>query len=151
MPVATTALFLCFASAAVLASEPTPKDAVAMVERAAAVMKEKGKDELFKRLMAKSPEFLQGSLYVYARDLKTGIMLAHPANPTLVGKDLTDVPDTNGKIFRREILDLAARQGKGWVDYTYRNPANGKVEPKTTYILRVDDIVLHAGVYKPAN
>jgi signal transduction histidine kinase len=103
---------------------------------------------LFKRIDAKDSEFVQGSLYLYARDLKSGAVLAHPMNPALIGKDLTDVPDTNGKKYRREILELAAKQGKGWVDYTYKNPTTGKIEPKTTYILRVDDIVLEAGIYK---
>jgi signal transduction histidine kinase len=133
---------------AAAASEPTEKDAIALVEKGAAAMKAKGKIELFKRIDAKDSEFVQGSLYLYARDLKSGAVLAHPMNPALIGKDLTDVPDTNGKKYRREILELAAKQGKGWVDYTYKNPATGKIEPKTTYILRVDDIVLEAGIYK---
>lgn len=147
----TLAATLCMAGAAgtaLASAEPTEKDAIAMVEKGAALMKSKGKDELIKKVAAKDPEFVQGSLYVYVRDLKSGVVLAHPINPAIVGKDLTDVPDTNGKKYRREILELAAKQGKGWVDYTYKNPATGKVEPKTTYILKVDDVVLEAGIYK---
>jgi hypothetical protein len=30
----------------------------------------------------------------------------------------------------------------------YKNPASGKIEPKTTYILRVNDVVLEAGIYR---
>jgi signal transduction histidine kinase len=91
---------------------------------------------------------VQGSLYVDMRDLHTGIVLAHPINPSIVGKDLTDVPDASGKKYRREIIELAAKKGKGWVDYMYKNPESGKIEPKTTYILRVGDAVLEAGIYK---
>ena len=58
------------------------------------------------------------------------------------------MPDASGKKYRREIIDLAAKKGSGWVDYQYKNPATGKLEPKTTYILRVGDIVLEAGIYK---
>ena len=141
------ALSLAFAAAAA-ASEPTEKDAIAMTEKGAAVVKSKGKEEMMKRISAKDPEFLQGSLYVDIRDLKSGIVLAHPINASIVGKDLTDVPDASGKKYRREIIELAAAKGKGWVDYQYRNPTNGKIEPKTTYILRVDDVVLEAGIYK---
>ena len=144
----TLGLSLGFASPAVLANEPTEKDAIAMAERGAEVVRTKGKDELAKRLMAKDPDFLQGSLYIDIRDIKTGIVLAHPYNPSIVGKDLTDVPDANGKKYRREIIELAAAKGKGWVDYQYKNPTSGKIEPKTTYILRVDDVVLEAGIYK---
>ena len=143
-----TALCLALASTCALANEPTEKDAIAMAERGAALMKSKGKAEMMKKINAKDPDFVQGELYVDMRDIKTGIVLAHPYNPSIVGKDLTDVPDANGKKYRREIIELAATKGKGWVDYQYKNPTSGKIEPKTTYILRVDDVVLEAGIYK---
>lgn len=147
--VTATALCLAFATNCALASaEPTEKDAVAMAERGAALVKAKGKEEMMKRITAKDPDFVQGSLYVDLRDVKTGIVLAHPYNASIVGKDLTDVPDANGKKYRREIIELAAAKGKGWVDYQYKNPTSGKIEPKTTYILLVDGVILEAGLYK---
>ena len=145
---AVVATALTLSCAAAFASEPTEKDAIAMAERGAAMVKAKGKDEVMKRITAKDPEFVQGSLYIDMRDVKTGIVLAHPYNPSIVGKDLTDVPDANGKKYRREIIELAAAKGKGWVDYQYKNPTTGKIEPKTTYILLVDGVVLEAGLYK---
>lgn len=145
---ATAALCLSLLSANVLANEPTEKDAISMAERGAAYFKAHGKDELMKAITAKNPDFSQGSLYIDLRDIKTGIVLAHPHNPSIVGKDLTDVPDANGKKYRREIIELAAAKGKGWVDYMYKNPVTQKIEPKTTYILKVDDFVLEAGIYK---
>lgn len=141
-------LSLALVAAPVLANAPTEKDAIAMVERGVALVKAKGKDEMMKKINAKDAEYVQGELYIDMRDLKTGIVLAHPYNPSIVGKDLTDVPDANGKKYRREIIDVAAAKGKGWVDYQYKNPTSGKIEPKTTYIQRVDDVVLEAGIYK---
>lgn len=136
------------AMASAHASEPTEKDAIAMVEKGVAFIKQHGKDRFIEKISAKDPEFVQGPLYVDIRDLQSGIVLAHPVNPTIVGKDLTDVPDASGKKYRREIIELAARKGKGWVDYMYKNPTTGKIEPKTTYIQRVGDAVLEAGIYK---
>jgi signal transduction histidine kinase len=43
---------------------------------------------------------------------------------------------------------VARGSGKGWVDYKFRNPTTGKVAPKSTYVLRVDDVALEAGIYK---
>ena len=143
-----TALCLGLACSGALANEPREKDAIAMAERGAALIKSKGKEEMMKRINAKDPDFVQGQLYVDLRDVKTGIVLAHPYNPSIVGKDLVDVPDANGKKYRREIIELAAAKGKGWVDYQYKNPSTGKIEPKTTYILLVDGVVLEAGIYK---
>jgi cytochrome c len=143
--VAATALFNLSAASA---AEPTEKDAIAMAEKGAAFMKANGKDAMIKKINAKDPDIIQGSLYVDMRDINTGIVLAHPVNPSIVGKDLTDVPDASGKKYRREIIELAAKKGSGWVDYQYKNPTSGKIEPKTTYILRVGDVVLEAGIYK---
>ncbi|NVM75597.1 signal transduction histidine kinase [Duganella sp. SG902] len=130
------------------ASEPTEKDAIAMAEKGAAFIKANGQEAFIKKIAAKDPDYLQGSLYVDIRDIRTGIVLAHPVNPSIVGKDLTDIPDASGKKYRREIIELAAKKGHGWVDYQYKNPTTGKIEPKTTYILRVGDVVLEAGIYK---
>jgi len=144
----TAALCLAIATTPAFANAPTEKDAIAMVERGVALVKAKGKDEMMKKINAKDAEYVQGELYMDIRDLKTGIVLAHPYNPSIVGKDLTDVPDANGKKYRREIIELAAAKGKGWVDYQYKNPTSGKIEPKTTFIQRVDDVVLEVGIYK---
>ncbi|NHZ80462.1 cache type 2 domain-containing protein [Massilia sp. CCM 8695] len=143
-----TALCFTFAAGVACAAEPTEKDAIAMVERGVALIKAKGKEEMVKRINAKDKDFVQGELYIDMRDLQTGIVLAHPINPSIVGKDLTDVPDASGKKYRRDIINLGQSKGKGWVDYQYKNPTNGKIEPKTTYIQRVDDVVLEAGIYK---
>ena len=129
------------------ANEPTEKDATGLVEKGVTFMKAKGKEEMIKRINAKDPEYVQGSLYLVMRDDK-GVVLANPVNPAMIGKDLLDVPDVDGKLFRREILEVAKTKGKGWVDYKFKNPASGKVEAKTTYIYKVGDVTLEAGIYK---
>ena len=129
------------------AAEPSEKDAVAMVEKGAGFMKANGKDDMIKRINSKDADYVQGALYLTMRDQK-GVILANPVNPAMIGKDLVDVPDADGKLFRREILELAKSKGKGWVDYKFKNPASGKVEAKTTYIYQVGDVTLEAGIYK---
>lgn len=146
-PLASFAVLAALALSA-HAADPTEKDAIAMAEKGAAYIKANGQDAFLKKIAAKDPDYLQGALYVDVRDIKTGIVLAHPVNPSIVGKDLTDIPDASGKKYRREIIELAAKKGHGWVDYQYKNPTTGKIEPKTTYILRVGDVVLEAGIYK---
>lgn len=145
---ATTLSLAIAAGSTFAATEPTKADAIAMTERGAALIKAKGRQEMVNMINARHPDYVQGSLYIDMRDLYTGIVLAHPINNSIVGKDLTDIPDAGGKKYRREIIELAQKSGKGWVDYHYKNPTNGKIEPKTTYILRVDDVVLEAGIYK---
>ncbi|MFL6708783.1 MAG: cache domain-containing protein [Massilia sp.] len=143
-------LFIALAAGAthapVFAMEPSEKDAIAMVEKGAAFMKSASKEKMIDRINAKDPDFVQGALYLTMRDSK-GVILANPVNPAMVGKDLVDVPDADGKMFRREILEVAKKKGKGWIDYKFKNPASGKVEAKTTYIQLVGDVTLEAGIY----
>lgn len=129
-----------------LAAPPSEKDAVALAERGAQFVKQHGKADMIARINNKDPEFNQGALYLAMRDLE-GITVAHPTK-ALIGKNLLDVPDADGKPFRQELLALAKGKGHGWVDYKFRNPETGKVEAKSTYVLRVGDVALEAGIYK---
>ncbi|MYN28346.1 MULTISPECIES: cache domain-containing protein [Duganella] len=125
---------------------PGEKDAVALAEKGAQFVRAHGKAEMIARINSKDAEFNQGALYLAMRDLQ-GITVAHPTT-ALIGKNLLDVPDADGKLFRQEMVALAKGVGHGWVDYKFRNPETGKVEAKRTYVLRVGDVALEAGIYK---
>lgn len=131
----------CVAQAA-----PNEKDAVALAEKGAQFMRTHGRAEMVARINSKDAEFNQGALYLAMRDMN-GITVAHPTT-ALIGKNLLDVPDADGKLFRQEMVALARGPGRGWVDYKFRNPETGKVEAKRTYVLRVGDVALEAGIYK---
>jgi cytochrome c len=143
----TLILSFLVAGPAAAAANPTQKDAVAMAERADAFLKSDGKDKLIEKVNAKDPRFFDGEMYVIVLDPK-GTHLAHPTNPKLIGKSMLDVPDPDGKLFRKERVDLAAAKGKGWVDYRYKNPESGKIEQKSAYVLKSGDLILTVGIYK---
>lgn len=124
-----------------------PADAVAIVEKGLAYIQKNGKDALVQEINSKNPEFIKGDIYLYLRTMD-GVTIAHPYNPKLIGKNMMDLPDANGKYYRKDILALAKTKGKGWVDYRYNNPVSKQVENKSTYILRNDDVILEAGIYK---
>src|SRR4051794_37962507 len=83
-----------------------PALAVAMVEKGLAYLQKNGKDALIKEINSKNPEFFKGGVYLTMRALD-GTQLAHPTNPKLVGKNLVVLPDANGKLFRKEIIEQA--------------------------------------------
>jgi len=142
-------LSLCFVFGLLFApgAAASQKDAMALVEKAAAFVKANGKDAALKEFSKAKGQFDKGELYVFAYDMNATIV-AHPKNPKLIGKNLLDVPDTDGKFFRKEIMETARTKGSGWVDYKYLNPETKKVEAKTTYVLKVGDLVLCCGTYK---
>jgi len=142
-------LGLAIAAGASPAAEPAAKEAEALVEQGAAFLRARGRAELIRRINGRDPMFYRGGLYLHLRDARTGITLAHPVHPWMIGQDLADLPDANGKKYRRDIVELAATRGKGWVHYTYKNPADGRAEPRSDYITRVGDLVLESGLEKP--
>jgi cytochrome c len=130
-----------------LAEGLTRKDAEALTRKAEAFFKANGREKLLAALSQKDGEFHKGELYVFAYDM-TATVLAHPINPKLIGRNTFDQPDPDGKLYRREIVELAKTKGNGWVDYKYKNPVSNKVEDKTSFVLTVGDLILVAGVYK---
>jgi len=78
----------------------------------------------------------------------TATLLALPTNPKLVGKNMYEIPDADGKYYRKEVVQIAKIKGSGWVDYKYLNPVSKKIESKTTYVLKIDDVIICAGAYK---
>jgi cytochrome c len=144
--VALVAAVSLVGGSAVAQTRPAAADAVAMVEKTAEQIKKTSLAAVQAKIAAKDADVNKGELYVALRALD-GTMLAHP-NQKFVGGNLIDVPDPDGKLFRREIVDIAKAKGKGWVDYKFKNPVSGKVEDKTTYVLRVGDTIVEAGIYK---
>jgi len=146
---ATTAILIAISlfSFAVLSYAADRDDAKALVKNAAAYVKYQGKDKALAEISTPKGMFDKGELYVFAYDLQ-GVMLAHPKNPSLIGQNLLNVPDTEGKLFRKEIVQKAKSQGSGWVDYVYLNPETNRQEHKTTYFQKVGDIIICCGIYK---
>jgi cytochrome c len=118
-----------------------------MVEKAAAYYQANGKDKTLQELNNATGQFVKGSLYVFAYDA-TGTVIAHPVNKKLVGTNTVDVPDVDGKLWRKEALEKVGKDGTAVVDYKFKNPTTNKVEHKTTYFKKVGDIILGCGTYK---
>lgn len=122
-------------------------DAKDLVKRAAAYVKYQGSGKAVAEINKPKGMFDKGELYVFAYDLQ-GVMIAHPKHPELIGKNLVTIPDSEGKLFRKEIVEKAKAKGSGWVDYLYLNPETNEMEHKTTYLLKVGDLILCSGAYR---
>ena len=70
--------------------------------------------------------------YIFVIDSK-GVNLVHP-NPKVVGQNMLDNRDSDGKYFSRELM-AAAAAGGGYVSYRYPRGAGGDPLPKISYAL----------------
>jgi cytochrome c len=122
-----------------------PGQATSFVKKAIAFYKANGKEKVLAAIS--DGKFKEGDVYVFAYDLD-GVLLAIPVNKPLIGKNLINVPDADGKLYRKEINEKAKTVGSGWVDYKYKNPVSGKIEQKTTYFEKADNLIFCCGIYK---
>src|SRR5271169_2393193 len=123
-------------------------EAVAMVKRVQDTFKAQGADAAFKAISDPSnKDFHDRDLYVFAYDM-TGICVAHGARPALIGKNLIDIKDQNGKYLIREMVKTANGVGSGWIDYKWPNPLNNKIEDKSSYFEKMGDYFVGVGIYK---
>lgn len=131
------------------AKNGTKDEAVAMVEKAIAHIKKVGREKAFADFNNKNGPFTDRDLYVVVYDLK-GKVLAHGANDKLIGKDVIDLRDVDGKYFVKERVEMMSKSpdAKGWQDYKFMNPQTRAIEPKQMYLRRFEDIMVGCGVYK---
>nr|WP_315218214.1 cache domain-containing protein [uncultured Duganella sp.] len=125
----------------------TAAEATALVQRAAEYLKANGPAKSYAAFNDTAGQFKDRDLYVFVMDLN-GKMLSHGANAKLIGKDLTNLKDSDDKLFIKTMLDVAKSRGKGWVDYKWPHPVTKAIEPKSTYVEKVDDLVIGCGIYK---
>ena len=125
----------------------TIDEAKTMVEKAEAYYQANGKEKTIQEINNPKGEFVKGDLYVFAYDA-AGTVIAHPVNAKLVGTNTLEVPDVDGKLWRKEAMEKVKKDGTAIVDYKFKNPVSGKVEQKTTFFKKVGDIILGCGTYK---
>lgn len=141
---AAAALLLTSASAF---ANATPAEATAMVKKGVAFIKASGKDKGHAEISSKDSQFKKDDLYLVVYGLD-GVVRAHGANEKMIGKNLIELKDIDGKLFVKERVELAQSKGTFWQDYKFTNPVTKKIEPKSMYCEKLDDAVVCGGVYK---
>ncbi|MBI5926884.1 MAG: cache domain-containing protein [Aquabacterium sp.] len=126
----------------------TKDDAVTMVKKGVAAVKAGGADKAYAEFSDKGNAAWHNQdlyLVVYGLD---GTVKAHGANAKMIGKNLIELKDIDGKAFVKERVDLAKSHGTFWQDYKFTNPETKKIEPKSMYCEKLDETVVCGGIYK---
>lgn len=125
----------------------TADQAVEMVKKGVSFIKANGKDKGYAEITSKTSQFKYQDLYLVVYGLD-GVVRAHGANEKMVGRNLMDLKDVDGKPFVKERVEMAKSKNSFWQDYKFTNPENKKIEPKTMYCEKLDDTVVCGGIYK---
>ncbi len=145
--VLVSVFLLVMASMALAATNGTPAEAEAMVKKAIAFMKANGKDKAFAEIGNSKGQFIDRDLYVFVYDMN-GKCVAHGFNPKMVGKDLIEMKDPDGKFYVKERVEIAKTKGKGLQNYKFTNPDSKKIDDKSAYIEKYEDFIFGCGAYK---
>jgi signal transduction histidine kinase len=139
---------LCI-GAAFSQTHATAAEAKALAEKAVAYIKSAGPDKAFEEFSNKDAKWQDRDLYVFVVKFD-GTTVAHGGNKALVGKNLNEMKDANGKFFLREMGEVAKARSTGWVDYHWTNPQTKKVEPKSSFVAAIPgfDGYVGVGIYK---
>jgi cytochrome c len=132
-----------------LAYAAAPEDAKGLAEKAAAYAKANGKEKAITDFNNPTGAFVKGELYIFALDFD-GKMLANGGNPKMTGNNWKGAKDSKGKLFAVEMIDVAKAKGSGWVEYSWTHPTTKKIQPKVTWVQRVEgaDYFVACGIYK---
>lgn len=125
-----------FSATATLAAgvHGTEAEAQEMVKKAVALVKSAGPDNAYKTFTEHpGGAFKDRDLYVFVYDFQ-GNCLAQGANPKMVGKNLIELRDADGKPLISGLINVVKASKTGWYGpYKFNNPVTNKLDTKKSY------------------
>jgi len=119
------------------------------VDEAAELIAAEG-EAAFEKLRDPTGEYRFYDIYMFVLDPE-GNLLVNAGFPEQEAKNVADLADRQGRLFVREMLDLAAQREAGWIDYEWPRPGDLRPSRKSSYIRRVESggrmLIVGAGVY----
>lgn len=118
-----------------------------LLDRAEAHLRAQGDQAMAS--FSRAGEFVDGELYVYVIDTQGNFLASGGSSTTLIGRNVNELTDSDGRHFIREILDAAKVKPSGRIEYRWNNPIRGGNEPKIATYRKVGERVLVVGYYAP--
>jgi len=89
-----------------------------------------------------------GKEYFFIMD-RQGVMLMHPFNAGLVGKNTVSIPDKQGKMFFAEMVEKAKNPEGGFVSYMFPRAGSDVPIPKISYVKTYEPwgLIVGSGIY----
>jgi len=146
MMMAAAAFLSTTGDAIAQSSRANLEEAKVLVKKAREYIRKNGQEKAFAEINKRDGMFVDRDMYIYVYD-KNLKNLAHGGNSKLIGKDLADLRDPDGKYVNKGLLDVA-QKGGGTYTFKFFNPASGKIEEKIGYAEMEGDVMVGSGVYK---
>jgi hypothetical protein len=128
----------------------TPEQAMAMLARAVAAV-QADKTKALAMFSTGEGGFLDEDLYPYCFNVDDGRFVADVNQPKLVGQNVMDLKDANGKAFGLELYKAMQKSEGQITDVSYMFPKPGseqQLAPKVAFVTRVGDLGCAVGYYQ---
>ncbi len=126
----------------------TEAEAEALVKKAVALIKAKGQEKAFAEINNPKGPFVDRDLYISVFDMN-GLVLAHGYNSKMIGKNLLDLKDPDGRAMVKERVERAKTTDKFWQrDYQFVDPLTKTVKHKDMYVERTGAVVVCCGIFR---
>jgi signal transduction histidine kinase len=129
----------------VAATRGTAEEAQALVSNVLAYYDANGQEAAFIAIEDKSGQFVDRDLYIFVYGPDRTVV-AHGADASLKGTPVDTLIDIHGKPFGAALMDGATEEGV-WIEYTWYNPVNRELHPKSSWVVLHDGHVFGAGIY----
>ena len=120
------------------------------VNEAVEVLLNEGKEAAFARFNNKADKFIFLNSYIFIKTME-GVEVLNPFSPQLIGKNIIDKQDADGKFFVKEELEILQTQESCWMDYMWPKPGVEEASPKISYVKKAEvereTLVVGAGYY----
>ena len=88
-------------------------------------------------------------LYVYVVGANGVMQASGGSSVALVGRDVRELRDADGKLFIKDMLAGAKTWGGGSIEYRWLNSEHGRIEHKIAYYRKSGDAIIAVGYYNP--
>lgn len=114
------------------------------------VLKHEGKEIAFARFNDKADKFIFLNSYIFVKTLE-GVELVNPNSTQLVGKNISELQDANGKYFVKEELEMLKNRESCWMDYMWPKPGKKEPSQKMVFVKKAETegetLIVGAGYY----
>jgi len=121
-----------------------------IVNDAVDILQYEGEVKAFARFNSSADKFIFLQSYIFVKTFE-GVELVNPFSPQMVGENLINKQDANGKYFVKEELKILQNQDSCWMDYMWPKPGAEEPSLKISYIKKTEVkgeiFVIGAGYY----
>lgn len=117
------------------------------VESAIDYLDQHGAQHAFATFDSLNGSFVKDELYIWVWD-STATVLSHGFQHNLIGTNVYDIQDIEGKFFVHEMIDNIKLYGEGWTWYYWDDPQTNTIRKKFGFVKDHNGLIVGSGTYK---